>query len=42
MKSELHRKSDFKKDLQKLSKNELKKAIVLREILGKPKALQKK
>jgi len=32
----------FKKELQTLTKNELRKAIVLNEVLGKPKALQAK
>lgn len=34
--------SVFKKDVQSLNKKELKKAIVLSEVLGKPKALQAK
>lgn len=40
MKREVHKATTFKKDLQKLSKSELKKAIVLKEILDKPKALR--
>lgn len=42
MKRELHKASAFKRDIQKLNKEEVKKAILLSEILGKPKALKKK
>ncbi len=41
MKREIHKASAFKKELQKLDQKEVKKAIVLSEILGKPKALRK-
>lgn len=42
MKSEIHVSSNFKKDLQKLDLQELKKAIVLKEVLDKPLALRRK
>ena len=42
MKSEVHKASQFKKELQSLKKEEIKKAIVLSEILGKPKGMDKK
>lgn len=41
MKREIHKASAFKLELQKLDKKEMKKAIVLSEVLGKPKALRK-
>jgi len=41
MKREIYKASAFKKELQKLDKKEVKKAIVLSEVLGKPKALRK-
>lgn len=42
MKREIYVASAFKKELQKLNKKEIRKAIVLKEVLGKPKALQKR
>ena len=41
MKSEVHKPSEFKKEIQKLDIRELKKAIVLNEVIGKPLALRK-
>lgn len=42
MKRELYKATDFKRDIQKLDLGELKKAIVLKEVLDKPLALRRR